>query len=88
VDLLLLQTLRAQGASRAFAHWTSVDAGAAPAAPAACPTTISGLDECRMGGSRDAGLVVGRRDAEVFRLAGRGVDLERLASLQAGRLVR
>jgi hypothetical protein len=78
IDASLLLLTRPEGASLAFQGW------AGELAPvAACPGA-SGLDECAVG----PGGVVGRVGRYVFRLSGSGVDLGKLAGVQAGRIRR
>ena len=81
----VLLSLRAEGAGKAFEIWAA-DAGRAPYAESLCPSSITGLDQCRFGSAGDHALVVGRLGAEVFRLEMVGLDGPALAEKQAGRL--
>ena len=81
----LLLTLRAQGARKAFATWAA-DTERAPFSSSACPPSVAGLDDCRLGTAGDRALVVGYLDAEAFRLETTGLDTPALGAKQAARL--
>lgn len=81
----VLLTVRASNAGKAYAVW-SAGAATAPYAATGCPPSITGLDACRMGTAGDRTLVVGRLDAEVFRLETAGLDGPALAARQTARL--
>jgi hypothetical protein len=74
-ESLVLLT-RPEGASLAFQGWAGELAQGV-----ACPTGLE-LDECAVG----TGGLVGRLGRYVFRLAGSGVDLVKLAGVQAARI--
>ncbi|HSP17925.1 MAG TPA: hypothetical protein VLQ79_00310 [Myxococcaceae bacterium] len=76
LDESLLLLTRPEGASLAFQSW----AGGLPQR-AACRAGL-GLEEC----AEDPGELVGRVGRYTFRLSGPGVDLERLATIQAERI--
>jgi hypothetical protein len=76
LDESLLLLTRLEGAGLAFQGWAG-DLGQR----AACPDGL-GLDECAEGSS---GLV-GRVGRYAFRLSGSGVDLEKLAGVQAAKI--
>ncbi len=81
----LLLTVRPEGAARAFDYWAA-DAARAPLAAAACPASLPGLDQCRLGAAGDRALVVGRLGAGVFRLDVSGLDAAALGARQAARM--
>jgi len=81
----VLQTLRPEGATRAYALWSG-EAERAPFSAAPCPASISGLDQCRYGTAADRAIVVGRLDTVTFRLVADPGAVERLAARQASRL--
>lgn len=84
-DFVVL-TIRADGGRRAFAD-LSVGADAAPFAGGPCGGQLGvGLDECHYASDGSSAIVVGRLDAEVFRLQGSVADVGRLTPLQTGRL--
>jgi hypothetical protein len=85
VQVLVLLTLRPEGAERALERW-SLDAVRAPLASAACPQGMPRLDGCVAGAGAGRMLVAGRLDAGAFRLEGSAADVARLAPLQARRL--
>jgi hypothetical protein len=87
VDEMVLLSLRAQGARRAYEFWAA-EADRMRLAGAACPTAVAGLDDCRYWSGGGRTLVVGRLDAAVFRLLCTGVDAGTLAPAQAQRLGR
>ena len=78
LDESLLLVTRPEGATLAFQGW----AGELPQR-GACPAGL-GLDDCGLGST---GLV-GRVGRYVLRLSGAGVDLPKLAGVQAGRIRR
>jgi hypothetical protein len=85
VSVEVLQTLRPEGATRAYALWSG-EAELAPFSAAPCPASITGLEQCRYGSAADRVIVVGRRDTLTFRLVADPGAAERLAALQASRL--
>lgn len=85
VDDTVLLSVRAQGAQRAFVFWSGA-AELAPFTGQPCPTSIAGLDQCRLGTGDGRSIVVGRLDAEVFRITATGLDAAALAAVQASRL--
>jgi hypothetical protein len=87
LDAIVMLSLRAQGARRAYEFWAA-EADRMRLAGAPCPATVTGLDDCRYWSGGGRTLVVGRLDAEVFRLLGTGVDAGTLAPAQAQRLGR
>jgi hypothetical protein len=76
LDESLLLLTRVEGASLAFQGWAGD-----LSQRGACPDGL-GLDQCALG----SGVLVGRVGRYVFRLSGPGVDLAKLAGLQADRL--
>ncbi len=76
LDESLVLLTRPEGASLAYHGWTGE-----LTQRAACPVGL-GLDECSEGG----GSLVARVGRYVFRLVGAGVDLEKLAGVQAARI--
>ena len=82
---LVLRTDRASGARLAFAAW-SEQASATPFVAGDCPASVSGLDECRLGAAGARSILVGRLDAETFRLDLNGLDAAALGAAQAQRL--
>jgi hypothetical protein len=78
VDESLVLLTRVEGASLAFFGWAGE-----LTQRAACPPGL-GLDECAAG----SGGLVGRVGPYAFRLVGTGVDLGKLAGVQASRIRR
>ena len=76
VDESLVLLTRLEGATLAFHGWAGELTGRGT-----CPDGL-GLDQCATG----SGGLVGRVGRSVFRLSGSGVDLEKLARVQAGRI--
>jgi hypothetical protein len=78
MDESLVLLTRVEGASLAFQGWAG-ELGQR----AACPASL-GLDDCAAG----AGALVGRVGRYVFRLSDSGVDIGKLAGVQAARIRR
>jgi hypothetical protein len=78
VDESLLLVTRVEGASLAFQGWAD-ELGQR----STCPDGL-GLDACAVA----SGGLVGRVGRYTFRLSGAGVDLAKLAGVQAGRIRR
>lgn len=84
-EILVIETLRSEGATEAFAYLGAA-AASAPLSAGACPASVAGLDECVLGSGGGRTVVAGRRGTLVFQLIGTGVDAARLAAVQASRL--
>jgi hypothetical protein len=78
VDESLVLLTRVDGASLAFQGWAGE-----LVQRAACPAGL-GLDDCASG----SGAIVGRVGRYVFRLSGSGVDIGKLAGVQATKIRR
>jgi hypothetical protein len=78
LDESLVLLTRVEGAALAFQGWAGE-----LSQRGACRDGL-GLDQCALG----SGVVVGRVDRYVFRLSGSGLDLARLAGVQAVRIRR